>query len=333
MSETGGFDLTTPVAGQAAAAQRRYEGATFVEEPVPLPFLLSPTFFIFIGALLTAGLWLGQLNPYFGPLANVWPWHLFRAEGPAGGDLYFRWNRVTAFAIACFVLLFFYVVATLLPSRRGRGIAGLAAAAFAFTSFLEIGEALFFYAAMPILAIAAGAVILRNGVLRGRGGRALVFVAVVLLAGQLFFPHPRPVDPGEDPTMAVDPSQYRSTAVGLYTRIFDRPPEMSLVEAFSDPAVGIVYALPVLLVVGLLSLLGWTGRWGVWVAGITLLVATFLPLVQLYLKGREAAPEGWNPAYEGLVDVSAHLHMRFGAFLLPLAAAVVDLGRRRARSG
>jgi hypothetical protein len=331
--ETAEQDMPPPGERQTPRAPGRGPTRPARKEPAHgsgaagLPRAFSSTCFLLVGAALTVGLWLGQLNPRFGLLANQWPWDLFREYGPNGGDAVFVWDRYRAFALCVAVFALAYLVAAIARPGRARGVFVLLTTFLAFTSFIQPGAEMYFYAGTACIALLGGALLSREGILGGKGGRALLFVALVLVGGQLFFPHPR-LPQSEEEARRVDPSAYRSMAITLRV-VVDPPPDKTTFDMLQEPGVVIVIAMALLFLLGLFSLFGPLGRWAVWTGGILLLVAALAPSLLSYLKGAAAPGDGQSALDSGLSEVAALLQSRFAAFLLPLAAAVMDLSRPR----
>jgi hypothetical protein len=331
MSRERSFGLTEEGArGESrapAAGQAPPRGASrSAETPPPLrtPVGLVATICLALGALLTICLWLGQLNPNFGVLANLWPWQLFH-ETPDGGAIAFVWDRYRAFALCVPVFGLAYLCAAIARPGRWRGAFTLFITFLAFISFLQEGAEEYFLAGMAAAALLAGAVIAREGVRGGQGGRGLVFVGLVLVAGQLFFPFPR-LPSQEMEGREVSSTEYRAMFQSLRL-VVERPEGTTLGDAIKDPAFAVVLSMSLIFLLGLASLLGMGGRWMAGSGAILLFVLTLAPVALIFVRGYGTPPATQTPVEAGFALVASWLQSRFGAFLLPLGAAMIDIAR------
>jgi hypothetical protein len=261
----------------------------------------KPPVLYLLGAALTAGLWLGRLNPEMGDLARAWPWRLFRS----GGEAAFAWGPVTAFAFAMFAVLFAYALAVVLPPSRARGALALLATALAFASYVPPDANLLPYTATAVASILAGAAMAdREG-----AGRRLLFASALVLGGLLAWPLPAA---SGDPAGAYD-----ALAAMAWRDLTEGAPAAGAPTAL----LALLLAMAALLFVGVAGLVVRGG--GVRGAAALLLYASvFVPLALLGQEGASGAT--WR---EGALAVLPWLAGQLAAFSLPLAGAVVDLRR------
>lgn len=283
------------------------------EAKAGVPFLFRPGLLLFLGALVLAALWGGG---FFVPptgAAAVWPWEMFTTPE---GDFTFAWDadHVRTLLGAFFVL--FFLFASFVPGRRGRGTAVLVVAGLALVTLPPAGGTYLLHLGAVFLGLAAGAIVTREGQYNPVGGRALLFVMIVLLAANLFCP------------LGTSSTTYDAQAIDLARDFFEGTSGRSVGDILLAPATIVVLMLSVLLVVALLAWLGMGGRWALWVAGIALYVGVLAPLA-LSFRAYAAGSEGVT-CHEALEAMARGLPVTFLAFALPTAAGVID-GSRRAK--
>lgn len=308
-----------------------------------------------VAALLTLGVLFASFNPLFGFFlkdrgfdALRWPWQLF--ERPIGG------------VIVAWVPTHVYIVSLLLSSlallacsmmARGGGRTGLCVAAFVLVGVAAMPGANEY---MLLAAVQVGLALLTAGTLaRGREGevpaaRKAQVVGCLLLA--LFAVLPYPNDEQltfENPELAQPYVSPVTATVRDLVLVLGGPDEQVKVPGEAPRSVTIadwvgahLVNLPLLLglLVGVLALLGWGGRWAGPVLLLLLLVAALAPCVAHAVREAAAYREGTQDAQETMEDlVSVYGRNAAEAYLLglraaalPLALALAELVRRRPAS-
>jgi len=304
-----GGGLHHPTAPRGAAA--RPAGRKAARRPAPsqeapvatagLPFLFRPGFLLVLGALVLAVLWSGGL--FSGPdVAAAWPWTLFQTEG---GAVTFTWDAAHVFtALGAFFAVFF-LLTPFGPAIRSRGAAVLTVAALGLIIFppLEILDRM-----AALLGLAAAAVLAREGLKDGSGGRAPVFVMVLLLGACLFFPIEAPGDAYDAQALSVGRDLFEGGSFG---------------DVLLEPRTALVLCSVVVFLVAVLSWIGIGGRWSAWVAGIALLLGVFGPMaLAWHASGTECVT-----CHDGLKALVDGLPAAFLAFTLPVAAGALDASR------
>lgn len=276
------------------------------EPPAPtptaggLPFLFRPGFLLVLGAVVLAVLWSGSLFSKATASAG-WPWTLFQTEG---GAVTFRWDAAHVFtALGAFFAVFF-LLTPFGPAIRSRGATVLTVVALGLVILppLTILDRM-----VALLGLAAAAILAREGLRDGEGGRGFVFVALLLLGACLFFPIQ---PPGE---------AYDAVALSVGERLFVDGP---FGDVILEPQTAVVLLSAVMLALALLSWIGLGGRWMVWAAGVTLYIGVFGTLALAWHAAGDA-----STCQEGLAALVIGLPAVFLAFTLPLAAGALDASR------
>lgn len=299
-------EAPTPRSGLRHPSQRRggapRRGARREKEAPPaaaapgLPFPFRPGVLLVLGALVLLVLLSGGLFAR----TEGWPWEIFRSED---GSLAFRWDGAHVLTLLGAFLTAFFLFSSIAPPTRARGAAVLTVAALGLVT-LPILDML--ARAALLMGLAAAAVLAREGVRGGTGGRGLLFVTLVLLGATLFFPQ------GTEGYHALGPDVF-GDLVGEGADFGD---------AILAPDTAVVLASLLLFLTALLSFLGVGGRWSVWVAGMVLLVGVLGPMVLAWQA--EGEGETCLAAMRGIVY---HLPASMLALTLPAAAGTLDAAR------
>lgn len=261
-----------------------------------LPFPFRGAFLLLLGAVVLLVLWAGGL--FFG--TGGWPWEIFRAED---GSFVFAWDGPHVFTVLGAFFVVFYLGAAVTPATRARGAMVLTVAALGLVT-LPVTDML--ARAAVLMGLAAAAILSREGLRAGAGGRGFLFVTLLLLGATLFFPHP------------AGGTGYAALGTDLFRNLFGGA---DFGDTLLAPETGVVLMSLVLLVVALLSLLGVGGRFSVWVAGIALLVGVFGSMV---LAWRATSDTGTCLAT--MQGVAKHVPASL-ALALPAAAGALDASR------
>lgn len=302
-------------------------------------------------ALLTLGVLFASFNPTFGFFlkdrgfdALRWPWELFER---ADGGVYLAWLPTQAYAISLLLASLSLLACSLLA--RGPGRTGLCVAAFVLVGVAVMPGASPY---MLLAAVQVGLALLTAGTLAGGRGRAhpaarrTQVVGCLLLA--LFAVLPYPDDEEltfENPEAAqpyVSPVSTLASDLALVVSgeaTVQMPGESPRALGLGDWVRAHLVNLPLLLgvLVGVLALLGWGGRWAGPVLLLLLLAAALAPCVAHALREAAAWRNGTPDAQETLADlVSVQGRNATEAYLLglraaalPLALALAELLRRR----
>ncbi len=286
-----------------------------------LGWIVSPTFYYAVGFVFSVVLLLSLYNPTWGVLAKVWPHDVLGA-----GPFAFEWNEHTTRILALLSLTVATCLALLMKPGRTRGIIVLAALTLVLSRFQPLASNLYGHILPIAIALTAGALLVRR-----RTGRTVLFLGVVLVAGQMLMPW--------DSARAMRKNQVSSAYVStLQTTIdyYGNPPEEFLQDG-GWPRV-VMQLLPqtiglAILAIGLLALLGLGGRWARWTAGCLMLLVFVGPLIHMWLAGLDRGnPDDLSAWQLGLGQIARELHASAMAYALLIAGVVADIGRPRAGS-
>ncbi|MFM8979308.1 MAG: hypothetical protein ACKOSS_02420 [Planctomycetia bacterium] len=306
-----------------------------------------------VAALLTLGVLLASFNPLFGFFlkdrgfdALRWPWELF--ERPIGGVLV-AWVPTHVYAITLLLASLALLACSMMARSSGR--TGLCVAAFVLVGVAVMPGASEY---MLLSAVQVGLALLTAGTLaRGRdvdlpAARKAQVVGCLLLVlfallpypndEQLTFENPEIQQPYVSPVTAT--VRDLALVLGGHDEQVKLPGETLRSLTLSDWVGAHLVNLPLLLgvLVGLLALLGWGGRWAGPLLVLLLLVAALAPCVAHAVREAAAYREGTQDALETTEDlVSVYGRNAAEAYLLglraaalPLALAMTELLRRRA---
>ncbi|MFV1958804.1 MAG: hypothetical protein ACC662_05255 [Planctomycetota bacterium] len=386
-ASTSRHDGTAPV-------RRSGRPARDSDAPARLPALFRPGFLLLLASMLAAVWWLGFTNPVKGVIGEpaCWPWELFRSHLAAGGEAFFAWDFARSIAVAGVFFILFWLLLGILRASRRRGGAGLIGVGLGAAAFQSWDRDVLALAVSVTAAAVAGATLARyDGT--GRRARGVLVVALLLLAGTLFFPLPVAAGAGWIPqarglsmpfgdlirgdlpfagpdrlvttdalhalllllllivgVLAVFGARRRRLFTRLATilviavvvvppvaaRLFGladgRTATPDLLAVLNDPGWLGLFCAGLLLLAGLASGLGLGRRGAAWLAGITLFLLVFDVGSTTFREGTKAVLST-QPDSDGLIYLSRFLAISLGAFLLPLAAGILDTTRHREGNG
>lgn len=304
-----------------------------------------------VASLLTLGVLLASFNPTFGFFlkdrgfdALRWPWELFERKE---GGVFVAWLPTQAYAISLLLGSLSLLACSLLA--RGPGRTGLCVAGFVLVGVAVMPGASEY---MLLAAVQLGLALLTAGTLAGGRGlahpaaRRAQVVGCLLLALFAVLPYPDDKELTFENPEASQP--YVSPASTLVSDLVlvvsgetqvQMPGEAPRALGLGDWVRAHLVNLPLLLgvLVGVLALLGWGGRWAGGLLVLLLLVAALAPCLSHALREAEAWRSGTPDALETAEDLisvqgrnatEAYL-LGLRAAALPLALALAELLRRR----
>lgn len=297
-----------------------------------LGWITSSTTFYLVAFLMGTLMVLSLFNPHWGAIARAWPHEVFASDGT------WVWGTVQAQAAATLLILALLILALLLPKGRTRGVLAVFAAGIGMVAF-QAGSTLLASWVLPLATALVGGTLLVRSQDAGRSQRAVLLVALAVLAANLFLPW----DPETIEQRELKPG-YHSTATVQIDMLLSPPEELMTDfgdgdEATRVPAKGyariLLLSVPqtiglLMLLVGLVGLAGFGGGWARWVAGSALLILTFGSAWVLYHYGSLRLLMGGPEPWELGLEFWAKTWKNHGAaWALPLAGGLAEIVRRR----